>query len=270
MRCAAFAAIALVWAQSAQAAACREENYESVEYVICDVDLTQDMLRLFLYDQSGTRPYGYFTTLNTALEEQGFALGFAMNAGMYHEDRAPVGLYIEDGKMSQDVITSAGPGNFGLLPNGVLCLRDRRADVIETLRYVEQQPDCNSATQSGPMLVIDGELHPRFLRDSTSRYIRNGVGTSDDGRVASFVISNNPVTFHTFASFFRDHLGLNNALYFDGNVSRLRAPDLGRDDIGFGALGPIVGVVEGQIPPPEPVDETVPTPKAAPVSDDDE
>ncbi len=242
------ALIAAIWmlAQPALAASCREDIYEGVEYAICDVDLTQDMLRLFLYDESGTRPYGYFSTLNAALEEQGLALGFAANAGMYHDDRAPVGLYIEDGETAQDVITRAGPGNFGLLPNGVLCLRDRRADVFETLRYVEEAPDCTSATQSGPMLVIDGALHPRFLRDSTSNFIRNGVGTSDDGTIASFVISNSAVTFHAFGSLFRNHLGVNNALYFDGNVSRMRAPELGRNDIGFGALGPIIGVVEGQ------------------------
>lgn len=255
------ASIAAIWmlAQPALAATCREDTYEDVEYAICDVDVTQEVLRLFLYDDSGTRPYGYFSTLNAALEDQGFALGFATNAGMYHDDRAPVGLYIEDGETAQKIIINAGPGNFGLLPNGVLCLRDRRADVIETLRYVEEAPECTSATQSGPMLVIDGELHPRFLRDSTSRFIRNGVGTSDDGAIASFVISNSPVTFHAFGSLFRDYLNLNSALYFDGNVSRLRAPELGRNDIGFGALGPIIGVVEGQklppLPEPEPVAE---------------
>lgn len=255
------ASIAAIWmlAQPTLAATCREDTYEGVEYAICDVDLTQEVLRLFLYDDSGTRPYGYFSTLNAALEGQGFALGFATNAGMYHDDRAPVGLYIEDGETAQRIITNAGPGNFGLLPNGVLCLRDRRADVIETLRYVKDAPDCASATQSGPMLVIDGALHPRFLRNSTSRFTRNGVGTSDDGTIASFVISNSPVTFHAFGSLFRDHLGLNNALYFDGNVSRLRAPQLGRNDIGFGALGPIIGVVEGQelppLPEPEPAQE---------------
>lgn len=252
IRRAACAAILLLLAQTAQAATCREEIYERTEYAICEVDLTQDVLRLFLYEPMTTRPYGYFSTLNAALEEQGFALGFATNAGMYHDDRAPVGLYIEDGETAQRVITNAGPGNFGLLPNGVLCLRPRRADVIETLRYVDEAPECISATQSGPMLVIDGEVHPRFLRNSSSRYVRNGVGTSDDGTIATFVISNSPVTFHAFGSVFRDHLGINHALYFDGNVSRLRAPELGRNDIGFGALGPIIGVVEGQFPPPAP------------------
>jgi len=246
---AALAAFALLClAPSAQAASCREDVYEDVEYALCDIDLTQDSLRLFLYDPETSRPYGYFGTLNSALEKQGFGLGFATNAGMYHDDRSPVGLYIEDGKTEQGIITNAGPGNFGLLPNGVLCLRPQRADVIESLRYVKEAPDCTSATQSGPMLVIDGELHPRFLIDSTSRYVRNGVGTSEDGKRAVFVISNSPVTFHAFGSFFRDHLRLNQALYFDGNVSRMRAPDLGRSDIGFGALGPIIGVVEGQSP----------------------
>ena len=99
-------------------------------------------------------------------------------------------------------------------------------------------------TQSGPMLVIDGELHPRFLPDSDSRYTRNGVGTSADGSRAVFVISDNTVNFHSFGSYFRDRLELPNALYFDGNVSRLRAPALRRDDSGFTPLGPIIGVVE--------------------------
>jgi uncharacterized protein YigE (DUF2233 family) len=162
---------------------------------------------------------------------------------MYHDDRAPVGHFVQDGVEVMRVIPNAGPGNFGLLPNGVLCLTDTSARVIETLAFIDQAPTCRDATQSGPMLVIDGDLHPRFLPDGTSRYIRNGVGTSADGRSAVFVISNQVVNFYDFASFFRDVLKTPNALYFDGKVSRLHAPVLGRSDPGF-RLGPIIGVVE--------------------------
>lgn len=170
-------------------------------------------------------------------------LVFAMNAGMYHEDRAPVGLYREEGVQESPVVTRAGPGNFGLLPNGVLCIAETRLQVYETLDFVAQNPACRDATQSGPMLVIDGALHPRFIDGGTSKYIRNGVGTSADGQRAVFAISNAPVNFHSFGRLFRDVLALPNALYFDGNVSRLYAPALGRDDFGF-RLGPMVAVFE--------------------------
>lgn len=235
--------VALLFATSAIAADCRVDTFESDPYTICDVDMTRNQLSLFLNNEAGEN-FGYFSTIDDALATHGKRLGFAMNAGMYHEDRAPVGLYIEDGVEVQRLITSEGPGNFGLLPNGVLCLREGRADVFETQRYAAEQPQCTSATQSGPMLVIDGALHPRFLPDSTSRFIRNGVGTSADGTRATFVISNTTVNFDSFGRLFRDHLGINNALYFDGKVSRIRAPDLGRDDSGWTRLGPIIGVVE--------------------------
>ena len=141
------------------------------------------------------------------------------------------------------MIDSAGPGNFGLLPNGVFCLREGRADVIETKRYLKAKPNCRFATQSGPMLVIDGALHPRFLPDSTSRYVRNGVGTSADGKSVIFAISENAVSFHEFGSMFRDFLKMPQALFLDGNVSRLWAPGVSRRDLGR-TMGPIVGVVE--------------------------
>ena len=243
MRALAIATLFGFWCAPAEATECRNESFQNNSYTVCRVDLKTEQLRLFLYAPEG-QPYGYFGTLDKALQAKGQRLGFAMNAGMYHDDRAPVGHYVENGQELQRVISNAGPGNFGLLPNGVLCLRDGRADVFETMRYLEEKPDCRDASQSGPMLVINGALHPRFLPDSTSRYVRNGVGTSDDGTLAVFAISNNPVTFHEFGRLFRDNLGLRNALYFDGNISRLRAPELGRNDLGFGALGPIIGVVE--------------------------
>lgn len=232
----------LAWTAPALATTCENIEYENTGYSICTVDLNTADLRLFLYDDSGA-VFGQFGTIERALRAQGARLGFAMNAGMYHSDRAPVGHYVENGQELMRVISNAGPGNFGLLPNGVLCLQPGRADVIETRRFVEQAPDCTYATQSGPMLVIDGALHPRFLPDSTSRYVRNGVGTSADGKTAIFAISDSPVTFHDFGSLYRDRLRTPNALFLDGNISRLYAPQLNRSDIGF-ALGPIIGTVE--------------------------
>ncbi|MDF1856683.1 phosphodiester glycosidase family protein [Pseudooceanicola sp.] len=221
---------------------CRVERFRDKAFSLCEVAPARDDLRLFLYDDDGA-PYGQFDRINAGLSGKGQRLGFAMNAGMYHENRAPVGHYVENGQEVMRVIANPGPGNFGMVPNGVFCIREGRAEVMETHRFMKtRKGKCRFATQSGPMLVIDGQLHPRFLPDSTSRYLRNGVGTSDSGDRAVFVISHSAVTFHEFASFFRDALHLPQALYFDGNVSRLYAPDLGRSDAGR-QMGPVVGVV---------------------------
>ena len=233
--------LALCLGNAALALECRNITFQNNRYTTCEVNAGTEQLRLFLYDSSG-QLYGQFPAVNSALQADGQKLVFAMNAGMYHDDRSPVGHYVENGTELKRVIPNAGPGNFGLLPNGVFCIRPGRADVFETLDFIDRAPKCEFATQSGPMLVINGVLHPRFLPDSTSRYVRNGVGTSADGQRVVFVLSRNAVTFHDFGSLFRDALTLPNALYFDGNISRLYAPSLGRSDAGF-SLGPIVGVV---------------------------
>ncbi|MFW2543023.1 phosphodiester glycosidase family protein [Primorskyibacter sp. 2E107] len=237
---ACLALVAGLVASGASALSCETIRFEGNRYSICDVDPAQDHLRLFLNTPDG-QPIGDFSTLESRLNGEGKTLLFAMNAGMYHEDRSPVGHYVEDGREAMRVISNPGPGNFGLLPNGLLCIQDRRAHVIETRDYLERRPDCRYATQSGPMLVIDGALHPRFLPESTSRYVRNGVGTSADGKRAVFAISETSVTFFEFARLFRDGLNLPNALFLDGNVSRLFAPALNRADLGR-QMGPIVAV----------------------------
>lgn len=242
MYAAIWTTISLVFlaALPAQAAACRDVSFEETPFTVCEADPAVDTIRLFLNDAEG-RPLGTFDNVEALLAPDGLALEFAMNAGMYHPDRRPVGLYIEEGETLGRIVTRAGPGNFGLLPNGVLCLGASSARIVESRRFAEDPPDCRYATQSGPMLVIDGALHPRFLPASESRFIRNGVGVTEAGQLVS-VISNRPVNFHRFARLFRDVLNTPNALYMDGKVSRLYEPARGRHDIGF-PMGPILGVV---------------------------
>jgi uncharacterized protein YigE (DUF2233 family) len=225
-------------ASPATAVTCEDIDHLGASYTLCKVAANED-LQLFLRDDVGAI-LGSFAAVEAHEDRD---LLFAMNAGMYHEDRRPVGHYVEDGIEEMRVIPNAGPGNFGMLPNGVFCIGDV-ANVIETSFFRSEPHDCTFATQSGPMLVIDGKLHPRFIPDSDYRNIRNGVGTSNDGSTAFFAISNEAVNFHDFATLFRDRLGLSNALYFDGKISRMYDRASGRSDFGW-QLGPIVGVLDG-------------------------
>ncbi|MBI1173043.1 hypothetical protein GC209_16750 [bacterium] len=225
----------------AATAGCVQTSFEDTPFTYCTATAGSD-LRLFLNGADG-RPYGGFDEINAALAQTGRHLAFAMNAGMFQPDQTPVGLYIEDGRLAHRIVTRNGPGNFGMLPNGVFCI-GARFSVVESRSFAANPPDCRYASQSGPMLVIKGQLHPQFRANSTSYKIRNGVGVSADGKTAWFAISDAAVTFDRFARFFRDSLGARDALFFDGSISRLYAADLGRSGSGF-AVGPIVGLVEG-------------------------
>ncbi|MFO1139412.1 MAG: phosphodiester glycosidase family protein [Paracoccus sp. (in: a-proteobacteria)] len=227
----------------AMAGLCERRDFDGQGYVVCTLNAAQEPgLKLWLNGPGG-QPLGDFTAVrrNLAPDE---VLGFAMNAGMYHADYQPVGLYLSDGVRAGELVTGASNDNFGMLPNGVFCTGGARPyQVVESRAFAKAQPECRLATQSGPMLVIDGALHPRFLIDSDSRHIRNGVGVSADGGTAWFAISDRAVTFHEFGRLFRDGLGARDALYFDGSISRLYAPALNRADFGR-RLGPIIGYTE--------------------------
>jgi len=218
-------------------AGCRNETIESAGYVICEFNAS-DGIELFLRDAQGT-PLGQFGRVQDALAARQRTLLFAMNAGMYHEDRSPVGLYVENGRALKGLSTANGPGNFSMKPNGVFYVDGKSAGVIETAEFSRRKLKPEFATQSGPMLVINGRMHPRFLENATSRYRRNGVGVA--GSRVKFALAETPVTLHQFARVFRDVLKTPNALYLDGSISRLYAVDIHRNDIGF-PMGPIVAV----------------------------
>jgi uncharacterized protein YigE (DUF2233 family) len=225
----------LFW--SSAVAACRIDG----DYSVCEFDPSKTRLETFSLDENGA-PLGTFSALETMLNQQGLQLGFAMNAGMFDASLRPVGLYIEDGIQAKRLNRRNGSGNFHLKPNGVFYLDAGRAAVVETERFAKLKIKPEFATQSGPMLVIDGNIHPKFSSTGVSQKIRNGVGVRDDGTVV-FVISNATVNFFDFASLFRDRLDCPNALFLDGSVSSLYAPELGRT-YGLVPLGPMVGAIK--------------------------
>ena len=222
-------------AAKAPASACNDRTFESSVFTVCS--LSGGKVEIRTSDQAGV-PYRGFAGLEQALGNRAGAVAFAMNAGMFDEGGRAIGLLIEDGRELKAVNRREGGGNFHLLPNGVFLVRtDGKAELVETTAFRPAQ-DIAFATQSGPMLVIGGKLHPRFEPDGRSRNIRNGVGIAPDG-TPLFVISEGPVSFGKMARFFRDDLKTRDALYFDGSVSGLWDPANGRRD-SHAPLGPMV------------------------------
>jgi uncharacterized protein YigE (DUF2233 family) len=207
-------------------------------FTVITVDTSKERLELFHSDESG-KPFKRFDRLNAWLKRQNKDLGFAMNAGMYHADFSPVGLLVIDGKQLAPLNLDDGVGNFFLKPNGVFLVSDTGPRVIESSEYPALKYGVRIATQSGPLLLRNGLIHPGFNPKSNSRLIRNGVGVS--GKKAFFVISEQAVTFHEIATFFRDSLHCPDALYLDGVVSSLYSTKLQRHDVKTD-LGPMIGI----------------------------
>ena len=221
---------------------CRSMEYERSAYAICEVDLRKHAVRLYWKRSDGT-PYAYLSALPRTLEGDVGRLLFATNAGMFDPALKPVGLYVEQGREFVHANTLSGHGNFHMKPNGIFFISGDKAAVAETGAFLKQRPRTDLATQSGPMLVMNGRVHPRFDRRSTSRKARNGVGVRPDGKVL-FAISQGEVSFDSFARLFRDALKCPNALFLDGgSVSNLYSPTLNR--LGnIVSLGPMLAVFE--------------------------
>lgn len=222
------------------AVACETVAHLGQSYAVCRFDPVKDDIRIVHTGRDGV-PYGGFVPLvEDVRREQEYPV-FAMNGGMYEHDLSSVGLLVTDGVERKPAARGNGWGNFYLKPNGVFFIEGKSAGVMETEAYLAGGRKPDFATQSGPMLVIDGALHPAFLPQSDSLQIRNGVGVDGEGDVL-LAISLEPVRFHDFATLFRDALGCPNALFLDGSISSLYAPALNRYDNEH-PMGPIIAVI---------------------------
>lgn len=205
-----------------------------------EVNLEKQNLQFFLKNESGEY-YNTFYNLKKELENKDEELVFAMNGGMFMKDYTPLGLYIENGVEKHKINkTQEAFGNFYMQPNGIFYITENKKGVVCKSTDFENK-NIQYATQSGPMLVIDGKLHPKFNEGSKNLKIRNGVGILPNGNVL-FAMSKKKINFYDFAQYFKK-LGCKNALYLDGFVSRTYLPSKGYKTNG-GKFGVIIGVVK--------------------------
>ena len=218
--------------------ACKSVIFESALLTDCTADPATDSIRIIVGPDGG-QPYRSLAAFAAKRPRKAAQLRFAMNAGMFGEDGRPIGYTVIAGKRVHALNRASATGNFYMKPNGVFFGRGGKWQVLSTDVFadtVRKRPDF--ATQSGPMLVIEGQLHPQIAPDGPSKKIRNGVGVDPTGR-AHFVISEAPISFGKLARFYHDVLKAPNALFLDGTVSQLWDPARERMDRGP-PLGPLV------------------------------
>ncbi|KOS06176.1 hypothetical protein AM493_09135 [Flavobacterium akiainvivens] len=210
------------------------------DYISYTANLSQEKVILYYKDAGGKRIKS-LGNLKKHVEASGQTLLFAMNGGMYSPKREPVGLYIEDFKTLSPADTASGKGNFYLKPNGIFYIDGKGKAGISKTEDFKPANNIKYATQSGPMLVINGAIHPAFKEGSDNVNIRNGVGILPDGSIL-LCMSKEKVNFYDFAQYFKNK-GCKNALYLDGYVSRTYAPSEKWEQTD-GNFGVIIGVIK--------------------------
>jgi uncharacterized protein YigE (DUF2233 family) len=209
---------------------------EDNRFVTYKVNPKKQQLKMYWKDDKH-QPFQSIQNLKNWLGTQ--TLLFATNGGMYKADNSPQGLFIQDKKTLSSLDSTSGNGNFYLKPNGIFYLTtDNNPVICETENFADNG-EIKYATQSGPMLVIDGQIHPAFKQGSSNLNIRNGVGILPNNEVV-FVMSKKEINLYDFASYFKE-LGCKNALYLDGFVSRTYLPEKNWTQTD-GNFGVIIGV----------------------------
>jgi uncharacterized protein YigE (DUF2233 family) len=212
------------------------ENDSFLTYI---VNPKKQNLQLYYKDDKGN-VLGCFEFLENYLKSKNKKLLFAMNGGMYMEGGRPLGLFIQDFKTITPINKRSAKGaNFYAKPNGVFFIDSNNVAAICKTEDFVNTGNIKYATQSGPMLLFDGEINLVCKQNSIYTAIRNGVGILPNKEVI-FVLTSIDVSFYEFMSYFK-RVGCKNALFFDGNVSRAYLPEKNWKHYG-GDFGVIVGV----------------------------
>jgi uncharacterized protein YigE (DUF2233 family) len=219
--------------------ACRKVTFEDVPLTHCTADPAKHRIAMANLG-ADKQPFASLSAFAASVDPA--AIAFAINGGMYGDDLKPLGYYVQNGERLKELDRGTGEGNFYMKPNGVFFGTGGAWRVLGSNTFFETVGDRPEfGTQSGPLLLVDGKLHPEVQDNGPSKAIRNGVAV-DAGGKAHFVISDAPVSFGQLARYFRDVVKVSNALYLDGQVSSLWDPASERMD--KGRVGPIIVVTK--------------------------
>jgi uncharacterized protein YigE (DUF2233 family) len=218
------------------------------DYISFEAKPDSSEIRMYWKDDKGNI-LGSIGNLKQYAGQKGDELLYACNGGMYMENQAPLGYYIEQGKTLQKINTRTGSGNFYLNPKGVFYVDDKNKPAVQSIettddRALLQTKKISYLTQSGPMLVHNNIINKAFTKASSNLNVRNGVGILPNGN-AYFAMSTYPVSFYDFAKHFKDK-GCSEALFFDGFVCRSYCPQLNYTQLD-GNFGVMIAVMKKEV-----------------------
>jgi uncharacterized protein YigE (DUF2233 family) len=147
---------------------------------------------------------------------------FATNGGIFERPEAATGLLISGGTEIHPINLANGAGNFFLKPNGILFRTDDgRWHIVESGEFEalrsKQVATVTDATQSGPLILRKGIIHPAIQPTSQNKLLRNAACVDAKGGL-HLIMTRGDGTFHEVARTAID-MACTDALYLDGVIS---------------------------------------------------
>ncbi|MDO5090011.1 MAG: phosphodiester glycosidase family protein [Cardiobacteriaceae bacterium] len=195
-----------------------EADYQGVRYGI--VKARPENVSLLWRDGEG-KALRSLGAAFSAVKAEGKVPLMLMNAGIFTTAHTPAGLWVEKGETLIALNRNKGSGNFHIQPNGVFSVTRGKARVETTAAFAKRQARVDYAVQSGPMLLIDGKINSRFVKNLSSPYKRNAVCTTKKGELLFLMTLSYDVEWPSFYRLAEalSSFGCHNALYLDGSIS---------------------------------------------------
>ncbi len=155
--------------------------------------------------------------------------------GFYDNGGNHIGLLQKEGQQISGIdIASSGKGNFYLVPNGVLSFDSLTIQITESKEYNTRTLQEENSIQSGPLLIMNGKLHPKLNLFSPNKHGRSAICTitQNNERFILFVTALDPVNMYTFSVLIKQRFNCDFALLVgSGNTCTNFSPSRSSCDI---------------------------------------